>query len=216
MDQLPPRRGSVITAAILIFIYGAFSLVCGFCGMLSMAANDPAMAEMIAKEAPLSEFLSIGSTISSLFIGVVMILLGLFVLQLKPLARIGVYVACTYDILMLLVIGVHSVFFVFPVTEKFFQEQAKNNPQGGAEFVTFMQGILWFQLLLAAVLTLGLCGTIIILLSGARARAAFADEFEAPDAPRRRRRYYDDDDDDDDYLPPSRSGGDTGITDRPT
>jgi hypothetical protein len=56
------------------------------------------------------------------------------------------------------------------------------------------------------------------LLSGARTRAAFADEFQGEPPPEERHRRYQDYDDDDNYNPPKtppQAPGDTGITDRP-
>ena len=92
-------------------------------------------------------------------------------------------------------------------------EEAQNLPP---EVGAIMGMSMWGSLGLALGLVLMFCVPVIFLLSGPRARAAFAsEEFEMPsDFGRPRYDAYDDDHDDFGSPPPG-SPPDTGITNRP-
>jgi hypothetical protein len=212
MNHLPKRPGTVVAAAVLLFIYGAFNLSCSFCAGISFAAGDPNEAQ-IAREVPGHQIVNISQAISNLLTGAAMIALGVGVLQLMPIARIGAFLICSYEILMALAHTVYSVVLVIPATQRVMAAQAQNNPQAPFDVVQVMNISVWGFLVFAVLLTLSMCGLIMIFLSGKNVRAAFADENQGEPPPDRLPRRYDDYDDD--YPPPRPSSGETGITDRP-
>jgi hypothetical protein len=212
MNHLPKRPGTVVAAAVLLFIYGAFNLSCSFCAGISFVAGDPNEAQ-IAQEVPGYQIVNITQAVSNLLTGAAMIALGVGVLHLMPIARIGAFLVCSYEILMALAYTVYAIALVIPATQRVLAAQAQNNPQAAFDVGQLMNVFVWGSLVFADLLALSMCGLIMIFLSGKNVRAAFADEYEGDPRPDRLPRHYDDDDDN---PPPSpRSPGDnTGITDR--
>jgi len=208
MNHSPPRPGSVITAAVLLFVYGSLMLFCNLCGAGVVAANggnDPA----VANELPSHIYVQGVSMALGLLMAVGMIVAGIGILQLMPIARIAAYGLCLADIFVSLLDSTYQAIFVFPVTDKIIAQAIQNQPPAPFDFAQLMRGGQWFGLCLGISIVLAFCVPIMIFLSTRSARAAFAGEFQ-PEPPRRDRF---DDYDDDDYPPkaPPTFPGDTGI-----
>ena len=203
--------GVVVTAGVLLIVYGSLMLTCGVCGGFGLAINDPGDDELAA-EVPGYAIVQVGETASNLLIGVAMILSGVGVLRLMPIARIGGYATSIYEIVLAVFHSVYNIVFVFPAVE------AQNAPPMPFNFGGLLTGSMWFGLIIGLALTLGLCGPIIYLLSVPAARAAFADEFQGEPPRDSGRRHGDlDDDDDDSGAPAPRpfDPGHGGIKERP-
>jgi len=223
MDHPPRRPGSVLTAAILLIVFGAFLLMCGICGGAGLAVAGPANAggpeEILAKDLPGHQIIDIGNVIANLLIGLAMILAGVGVLNLMPIARYAAYVVVVFHLLKSVGQAAYGAIFIVPVMEKIVAQQAPNQQQAPFDIGKVMAGGMWFGIALGLIIPLAFCVPIIILLSVRSARAAFSgarDADEPRDEDERRPRYggYDDDDD---YSPPKKpptAPGDTGITDR--
>jgi hypothetical protein len=214
MNHLLKRPGTDVAAAVLLFIYGGINLMCSCCGGISVAADDPNDAQ-IAQEVPGYQIVNISQAISNLLTGAALIALGVGVLQLMRIARLGAFLVCSYEILMAIAHSVYAVVLVIPATERVFAAQAQNNPQAPFDMGIFMNGFLWGYLVFTVLLTLSMCGLIMYFLSGQNVRAAFADEYQGEPPPDRSPRRYDDYDDDYPPPPPRTPGDNTGITDRP-
>src|SRR5205085_2065611 len=107
-----------IAAAVLLLLYGSLMLVCSVCGALDAMAGNQDMRAFMEKELPATESIAIIQVCSNLMIGVGMITLGIFVLQLNKYARFGAYVACAYELSLRLVHTSYSVIFEFPVMDR--------------------------------------------------------------------------------------------------
>ena len=76
MNHYPTRPGTVIAAAVLLFLYGGLMLICSVCGALDAVAGNQDMRAFMDKELPATEFISIIQVCSNLVIGVGMITMG--------------------------------------------------------------------------------------------------------------------------------------------
>ena len=221
MSYTPGRPGSVMTAAVLLLIYGSLMLVCGLCGGAGQFIKDPndpmGLEEFMAKELPAHQVMEITQAVSNVVIALTMILAALGILQLMPAARIAAYCATIYEIVWAVVHSAYTVIFVFPVTERMFAQVAQNQPPMPFDFGQLMTGGMWVGVTLSFCICLGFCVPIILCLSTKSARAAFAWEYTPEFSPHDRLSRFDDLDDDDSYKPRPpgpRSPGDTGFSDR--
>jgi hypothetical protein len=214
MNHSPPRPGSVITAAVLLFVYGTLMLACNLCSVGVVAANGGNNNNAVAQELPFDIYVQIVTMALSLLLAAGMIAAGVGTLRLMPIARIATYGLCVADIFISLLGSAYQAIFVFPVTEKIFAQAVQNQPQAPFDFAQLIKGSQWFGLCLGISIVLAFCIPIMIFLSTASARAAFKGEYHPEPPPRDRRDRFDDfDDDDDDYRSksPPRFPGDTGI-----
>lgn len=216
MHQTAKPPGSVVGAAVLLMIYGGMSMACVVCAGASFFIDDPdGMNDKVAKEVPSYVAVEIASAAISIMTGLGMIVAGLGVLKLMRPARLAAYFLCVVEILQVLAHCAYSAILVIPAYNRIFALEAPNMPELGFNFANAMSASMWVGVSLNVIVTLVFCTAVIVLLSKATARAAFAtDYFEPPPGTRPRYEGYEDEDD----LPPPRppeGPPDTGITGRP-
>jgi hypothetical protein len=223
----PRVPGSIITASVFLFIYGALLLFCGVCGGASVAIQpkeDPmGLKAAMDKEAPGHELISYGGIATNVLFGMLFLASGVGVLRLVNFFRILAYLACAGILLTTAGSTILTALYIFPVQQRIIMQQMQNPNQPPMPFD--MNMVMSGSLALGILITIGahlfFCGFIAIPLSMKSARDAFAGivpESDDPYSRRRRPRERDDDRDDfdDGYGEPKtpRSPGDTGITDR--
>jgi hypothetical protein len=220
--------GSVISASVLMFIYGSLLLMCGTCGGVAIAMqpqNDPmGVQAMLEKEAPGHFAVSIATPVFNTLFGFMFIASGIGVLRLVRLFRVTAYLACAGILLTTIAQTTYTAIFIMPVQQRLIMQQMQNpnNPPMPANMNMnmIMTGSMAFGILLVLVIHVAFCLPTVILLSVKSAREAFAGIGPEPDdddpyAIRRRpRRDEDSEDDDDEPVRRPSSRGDTGITDR--
>ncbi len=230
MEARPNSPPSVITAAVLLLIYGGLLLVCGMCGAgggaLGMAMQDKGgdqarIQAMMDKDAPGHQFVQWGSLALNFLVAFMIIGAGIGVLRWSPIGRMTAYLGIVLDLLVSCGSNIYQIVFIMPVTEKFLaeamlQQQKQGGPPPPFDIGALATGAGIFGVVLVVVVKLGFLVPAAICLNTAGARAAFSGQLKGPPS--------DDDRDwgsrssgyDDGYNPPSppRSPGDTGITDR--
>ena len=227
MPRKPKCPGFVITAAVLLFIYGTLMLICSFCGAAEMAVlavapdqpnNGAGLFEQeleLAKRVPSYAIVEGCEGVFNFALGVVMIVVGFGVLRLRPSARFVGSSAAAAELVKTFVYGLYTVVVVFPVNDRIIEEQMQNAPLNVANFA---QTMTWAALVFQTVLAMAFCLCIIGFLNLKKSRDAFAGKFD-PDPHDERLARLDDFDEDDDYGPPRsrppRLPGDTGITGKP-
>lgn len=225
MPGKPKVPGFVITAAVLLFIYGGMMLMCGACGALQIAvvqaqgpaANGPQLGDLFAQEHALAKRIpsytavEAGLHIFNLALGTTMIVSGLGALYLKKWARWGGTLASAADLFALVAHGPYVIFVIMPANEKILEEQMQG--MAGAA-----QGMTWASLAFSVVLSLVLNVPILAFLNARSARDAFAGNFP-PDPHEQFLARLDALADDDDYTrrrsQNSKPDDDTGITGKP-
>ena len=223
MPRAPKRPGAVMTAAVLLFVYGGLMLVSSCCGvgqvlLIGMADENGGQGanvlpdlvageRAIAKEVPSYLAVQISTHAFNLLIGGTMVLAGIGVLQLRPAARGAAIMASATDIFLTLIVSAYNAIVVLPVNDRLMAPEVQNMPP---EFGNFLQAGLWGGVCFGIVFTLAFCGPIILTLNLKTVRDAFAGKF--PKAPPDLRR--DEYDDDDDHYGGPRSSDDTGFSER--
>jgi hypothetical protein len=217
----PRAPGSIVTAAVLMFVYGGMLLFCGVCSSASTAFQDEkakAMHAELLKEAPALTTISIVTNGIYLLLGLVFIVSGIGVLRLVKLFRGTAYLACAAILLITIASSVYTTIYVFPVQQRLILEDLqKNNPPMPIDMNLVMSASMALGLLIGIGFPLLLCVLIVVFLNLKSARDAFAgitpepaedDPYAIRRSPRR--------EDSDDYEPPKppQSPGDTGITDK--
>ena len=206
MSYQPKTPGVVMGAAILLFIYGGLTMVCGSCSGVLLAANqnDPqGVKEMLAKEAPGYMIVQIGNLGVGLLFGLLMILAGVGLLQLMPIARWGTFAILAVKILQNIAISAYGAIYIFPTTQRIMAQQMQNPNQPPLPFDIGMifSGSMRVGLVLELLIVFVYILIIIILLNLKSSRDAFSgvsqpDPDEEEHEPRPRHSGYDDDDDD--------------------
>ena len=160
MNHSPPRPGSVITAAVLLFIYGTLTLFCNLASGAVVATNGWQIPgqQAVAQEFPAHPYIEIGVLTFSLLVNGSMIVAGIGVLRLMPMARHAAISLCGIDIVAALFHATYEAIVVFPLTNKI-AAQAGPNPMANVE--AFGQ---WFGLCFGLVLVLAFCIPIILFL----------------------------------------------------
>jgi hypothetical protein len=226
MPRKPKCPGFVITAAVLLFIYGALKLICSFCGAAEMAIVAAAPAPQappgqpdfgdlfagereLAKQLPSYTAVEGANNLLNLLLGGSMILAGAGALRLKRFARILGNGAAAADLVLTLAYLVYTAVVVFPVNDRIMEEQMQNA-------AAFASSISSATLVFLFLLTLIFCAPIIGFLNAKKSRDAFAGKFE-PDPHEERLARLDAFNDEDDYYrrprsSPPKSPGDTGVT----
>jgi sulfite exporter TauE/SafE len=213
MARLIKTPGTVISAAVCLFIYGGLMLLCVGCAGANPDAFDPNNPdnERLAKEVPGHAVIEIGTAVLNLPVGLLMILAGVGLLRLMPSARYLAYGITLFEIVLALLHSIHSAVWVIPAQNRIVAEQIPNLPPG--PFAELLLASMWGMLLFGLALVLVFLVPVIFLLSTRSARAAFASEYFDPPPHLRRRPYDDFDDDDDDFGRPP-SARDTGFRER--
>ncbi|MBI3824236.1 MAG: hypothetical protein HY289_16330 [Planctomycetes bacterium] len=223
MAQIARTPGSVITAAVIMFVYGGLLLICGACGGIftgvGMAAQGPdhlGLQAALDKEAPGHQIVSMGNIALNILFALTFIGAGLGVFWLSQIARFAAYGACAGILLSTIALQTYQIVIVMPVTDRIVQEQLRIGGPGQAGAPAGMGAAMAagkvVGLLLAFGIPLAFCTPIVILLTVKSARDAFAGRFasEAIEEDRSPRRYSGYDDDYPASKPPQ-FPGDTGI-----
>ncbi|MSQ94997.1 MAG: hypothetical protein EXR98_10645 [Gemmataceae bacterium] len=224
------RPGMLIAAGVLLLIVGGWTLLNVFCAggaMVFQNALDPVVGgggdalafgvdPDVAKEVPSAVFVEGGVLFIRVFLGIAMLLAGIGVLQMKPVARVLGIVVGAADVLVTMIHSLHNALLVFPVQGRILAEEAGDFPPGPFDFIEAIQGAMWGSLVFQVVFTLLWWGVVIFFLCHPSVRAA-CDSGGQPEEPRRSYPRRDDyDDPDDDYgAVPRKPPSDTGVTDRP-
>jgi len=208
--------GVVITAGILLIVYGSLMLVCGICGGASAVGGNAEAEAQFFKDVPGHTVMKYASLGSNILIGFVAVLAGIGVFQLMSVARIAAYFICTFSILFALVRNLYEGIFVLEPTQKMVAQQMKNQPQPPPfDMNQFVTGFFWVFVVIVILFHLVFTIPPMLLLTTRSARDAFAgigppDGRDDPDPGPRRYEGYDDDDDHPSKSPP-KFPGDTGI-----
>lgn len=204
--------GSVLTGAILLFVYGAYMLICGIASggiNLAVGADDP-VNQALAKELPAHYVVEAGVVIFNVILGLAMIASGALVLLLHPAGRwIGSGFAAA-DMILSLVMCVYSLVVIQPIAERELAAEMGPAPFDLAKLTSvFIASSACFGVMMSWCL----CAPILITLNMKSARDAFAGKLPPPPDTFEPRDRDDQDDDDNDPQPrpPSESRGDTGI-----
>ncbi|MBI2804637.1 MAG: hypothetical protein HYX68_06590 [Planctomycetes bacterium] len=226
MTQKPKRPATVIIAAVLLILFGTWSLLGGICGAGGMAilnamppqkgklpAEDPAApARFIAKEAP--GYYPVIFTLMGIdvLLGIGQLATGISLFSLSGIGRYGAMGLTLVKLMVSFAGHAYNLIVVLPLQKRFFEENPL--PQGAPfDAGAFSQGLTGVVLIITIVVQLTITGLIVWLLLSGSARAAFAAAAAPPEeAEEKPRSGYEDDDD----YPGSTPGRpDTGITDRP-
>ena len=216
MSYQAKAPGAVVTASVLLTIYGALLLICGICGGAGLAMDD-ANAQAMMKDVPGFTAMRFVAIASTLLVAITMIVCGVGLSQLMAPARIGAYLVLIYQIFFLLMHNIYQMVFVFPATERMVALQMQNQPQPPPfNIANFITGAVWVIAVLGILFHLAFILPTLLLLSSKSSRDAFSGRSQPDldeDRERRPRRDEYDDDDDDEDRPKSRpkSPGDTGI-----
>ncbi len=212
MARLIKTPGTVITAAVFLFIYGGLMLLCVVCSGANPDMLDPNNPDnqRLANEVPGYNIVQIGTAVANLPTGLIMIVAGAGLLRLLPSARYLAYGITIFEILIALFHSGYTGALVIPAQNRIFAEEVPNLPPD--PMADFMNVSMWGMLLFGLGLVLVFLVPVLFLLSTRSARAAFASEYFEPPPSLRRPRYDDFDDDDDFGRPPS--SRDTGFRDR--
>lgn len=237
MPATPKRPGTVLGAAILLLIFGTFSLLGGVCGGASILLvetlsnllpkppagpqgqqQDPMAAlKQLIKEAPGYVPVTVGSSALTSLIGLLAIIAGIGILKMNPTARsLGIMVAVCF-ILLALVMSGYNFAFVVPISVQVADDQAKNQPPGMPDMSGINKALVYVGSVVGFIFQVVIWGLIILLLRSQGARDAFAgktiDEEEKKDD-RHLTAYSGYDDDDPPAPSPRKPSSDTGFTDR--
>jgi hypothetical protein len=215
MSHPPKTPGAVVTAGVLLAVYGALLLICGFCGGVSLFIGDPNADKMMIDEAPGYMIVKFAEPLSNLFVGVTMIIAGVGLFQLMALARVAAYLAVIYQIFFIVVRNIYTAIFLLPLMDRLMAQQLQNQP-APFDMGQIMKGSMWAGIAISILIHLAFCVPILAFLSSKSARDAFSGVSQPdPDDDRERRPRHDGYDDDDDGYDrpksPPKSPGDTGI-----
>ena len=220
MSHPPKTPGAVVTAGVLLAVYGALLLICGICSGFSLFVNDPAQEAIMIQDVPGYTIIKFVDAISTLLVAILMIVSGVGLFQLFSFARLAAYPVCVYQIFFVLAFNLHQAIFVVPVMPRLLALQMQNQPQPPPFDVNqFGAVVMWLKIAVAIIVPLAFCLPVLYLLSSKPARDAFSGVSQPdPDDDRERRPRHDGYDDDDDGYDrpksPPKSPGDTGIRDR--
>jgi hypothetical protein len=230
MVRSPGTPGTLITAAIFMFVYGALLLICAGCGGIGAliqprGADDPlGLQAALDKDAPGHRVVPIVVAALQFVFAIGFIGSGVGLLFRNRIAQIATYAVCLCTILTTCCSTGYNAFVVSPVTEKVLGDNLKRDmrQQGGQappfDINAMMVGGRVVGIIIAVGIPLFFCTPVLILISLKSARDAFAgklepslDDYDRDDRDDRRR---DDDGYDDDYPRSPRGRGDpdeTGI-----
>lgn len=207
----PP--GPVVAAAVLLIAYAGMTLFGVGCTGIGILVDDPdfplGLDPDLMHEVP--SYFAVETTAFVLNILMALVMLGTSVglLRLVPAARAMGYVVALAEIIQVLAHGVYNILVIMPVQERVLAEEEMNMPMV-ANFNHFMEITFWSVNFFGILFALAFCGSVIVLLSGSRVSAAFAQDYFEPPPGMRRTRFEDEHDDDHEAPPPS----DTRISDR--
>ena len=203
MPSRPRNPGTLVAAAVLLFVYGGLLTICNLVGGVASAFNDPndpmKLQETLNDEVPGHRLVTLGAIVVGFLLGAGMIVAGVGVLNRKPVARKTALFLCVLDIILVLASSAFNAIFVYPVMNRLFADMA-DQAQFPAPMGQFMAIWMWVALVLSILFASVFCGIIIALLNAAKSRAAFAGRFD-PDPLDRLRDYDDLDEDRDPDLP---------------
>jgi hypothetical protein len=233
MANIGKRPGVVLAAAILLFVFGSFSVLRGCCGVFSEVLQGPIQGMMpqppavqgkkpvdinrrLAEEVPSKVYVLSTFHVIDFLLGIVKIIVGIGLLKMSSPARVLAFIVAGFTIFETIAESLYNVLVFMPAFERVFAEHLKNAPPMPIDFGALFKGSSWVGAALGIIVSLGIWLTVIFLLSGERVRTAFADAGKEPPEPEKRRkpRYEGYEDEDEGDRPPSPP--DTGITDRPS
>ena len=242
MPATPKRPGTILGAAILLLIFGVYSLLGGICGgifVLNPEAVTEALSNLlpkapgpqgkeqdvfapqrqVAKEAPAYTPVMVASSGVTSLLGLLAVIAGIGALRMKPSARsLGIFVALT-EILATLIQSGYNIAFVIPITARVTAEQNQERPPGMPDMSGFTNGALYGGAIFGILFTIVIWGIVLMLLRSKSATDAFAGKFpeDPPTSGETEPSRYEGYEDDDRARPaPPKLPGDTGITDRPS
>jgi hypothetical protein len=208
MNHSPHRPGSVTTAAILLFVYGALTLTCHLsCGAFTLANRDFVLNRQLEVELPSLHIIRVTTLLSGLVLSIAAFLCGVGVLRVRPLARNAANFVCTVGLVITIIRGTYDVLIVQPACRPILARMALNQPRVGQMDPFFMAAETAFNVLFLLVL----CVLILTFLNVRSAREAFAGRFQ-PGSPRRdHREILDEFNTSYPARPDPKFPGDTGI-----
>ena len=225
MQRSPGTPGSITAAAVLMFIYGGFLLLCGVCGgVMTVAMPDQGgqqarMQAMLDAGAPGHQIVQFGSMGLHILIGFAMVGAGIGVLRWSNVARIIACIAIVLEVIVTVGNGIFQIVFIMPVTNRFIAEVVQAQQKQGAppppfDLNAFMTGTGIATIFVMILIKFALLLPIGICLNLAGARAAFSGKLDAPPIDDDRDRDRPRDDDDYNLPPRPKNPGDTGISER--
>ncbi len=147
---MPPRKpASVIAAGVMAIIYGSLGLLCGFCGLISLAAQelmgqnfnfnmaaaggDPGLAafltqfekemkDIIQRDIPLNTVIQVAETVLSLLFAVLILAGGIGLLKMKRWSRKLTLRSCLAEIALSSIQIVYLLTVTLPVTRRAIDE----------------------------------------------------------------------------------------------
>lgn len=238
MPATPKRPGTILGAAILLLIFGVYSILGGVCGGIVILtpdaignlmpkqpgvqgkAQDPlAPQRQVALEAPAYVPFALGFTGFTVLLGLLATIAGIRALKMAPAARsLGVFVAIAVILSTLVQTG-YNFAYVIPITARVTAEQQKERPPGMPDMSGVTTGAMYGGAIFGVIFNIVIWGIVIMLLRSKSATDAFAGKFpEELTSEQEKPSRYEGYDDDDPVRrpPPPKSPGDTGITDRPS
>jgi hypothetical protein len=231
MANISKRPGVILAAAIMMFIFGSFSIIGGCCGVVNealqgtiqgMVPEPPAVQgkkpvnlnRRLQEEVPSRVYVQSAFHVLNFAMGLVKILVGIKLLMMASWARVAAFIVAGFTIFETMAENLYNAIVVMPALGRVFAEQMGNAPPFPFDFAALMQGSSWFGTVLHVVVSMGIWLTVIFLLSGRSVSTAFAEAGkESPQPEQRRTPRYEEYEDEGDRPP---SAPDTGITDRPS
>ncbi len=235
MPQAVNRPGTVMFVAIVLFLFGTLytlnALSSGVGAAIVAASADAAdanakiqpgdigaMLRFIATEIPGYVPISLGIAVLDFIFGITQLICGLNVLRLKPFARRFTIGLILVRLIYVLGYDAFATVVVLPIEIRYFERQAVDMQQADpqqAEAARIVMNIasygVYAVLAFKVFVEIFAAALIIILLSTARTKAAFAGIVETPpeEPPQKPPSQYVGYDDEEGYSPPS-----TGIQER--
>lgn len=231
MPQAVNRPGTVMFVAIVLFLFGTLYILsalatggqAGYIAFFS-APPDPnakirpddvaANLHFLPQEVPGYVAIVIGVAVLDILFGFGQLYCGIGVLKMKPSARMATIALILLRLLYILGFDAFSALVLYPAQIKFYELHPLELPNQGPEVInmaTFMRFILYGAMVVKIFVELFVAGLIVILLSTAKTRAAFAGIVEPTEdeLPKKSSSQYVGYDDEEGYSPPS-----TGIQER--
>ena len=205
MSRTPKRPGVVTTAAVLLFVYGSLCLMCGgLSGLIHLVIGFEGFGHgpqgLLAK-LPGYKIVGTAVDVMNLFLGLLMVLAGVGVVRLMPIARSAACLAAVGHVFVAIGFSIYQLIYVMPT----FRQLGMENQ-------------MWTDVIIITIITSGFALSIITLLSQRESRDAFAANTSgAPPEEYRTARLRFEGYDEEANRPAKapRSPGDTGITESP-
>ncbi len=196
MHRTSGRPGLLVAAGALLLIVGGWTVLGVLCAggaIVFQNAVNPLVGggdefnfgvdPEVAHEVPSAPFVEAGGAFLNLLLGVLMLVAGMGVLQVRPTARLLAIAVGVADLALTLLHSLYNALLVFPVQERIFKEEAQNFGGGPFNIFEALHAGMWGGLIFQVIFSVLWWGVVIYFLLHPSVHAAFDGNGDGEPAP---------------------------------